>query len=53
MVTILLELLPLFQSTLPYGSDVLPMMMAFLAIKFQSTLPYGSDQCLPTANRKK
>ena len=40
-----LDLLASFQSTLPYGSDVLQKRGTFRASRFQSTLPYGSDSC--------
>ena len=33
----------IFQSTLPYGSDLMVLMVLVLIITFQSTLPYGSD----------
>ena len=37
----------LFQSTLPYGSDSVVVVVCFCCTKFQSTLPYGSD-CINT-----
>ena len=33
-----------FQSTLPYGSDVLFLRTRVCSVPFQSTLPYGSDR---------
>ncbi len=43
MVTTLSELLLLFQSTLPHGSDSLAMQDDLVNMQFQSTLPHGSD----------
>ena len=33
----------IFQSTLPYGSDLLLLLLLLISSVFQSTLPYGSD----------
>ena len=38
-----LSLLTIFQSTLPYGSDLASSLALLMLLLFQSTLPYGSD----------
>ena len=40
-----------FQSTLPYGSDMMDAGMTDEEIQFQSTLPYGSDSDWPRVRR--
>ena len=35
-----------FQSTLPYGSDLILLIKIIIICQFQSTLPYGSDEVI-------
>ncbi len=44
--------LQLFQSTLPYGSDLGASTQVIAAALFQSTLPYGSDHFIPVERRQ-
>ena len=37
------QLMELFQSTLPHGSDVTTFLIVAILARFQSTLPHGSD----------
>ena len=42
-MSMMLKLMLLFQSTLPYGSDLISPLLPLISSEFQSTLPYGSD----------